>query len=747
MKNVGKHALLYCLVVCILITALVGVSYSKYRTTLELGSFSLSVVVSDAPPSASLVGIALTQMPDTTVYAVGDKFDTTGMVITGEYDDGSDKVITGYTLSNHKNIKLNQSVVDLSYGGYELEIPIQVGYRVTYDANGGLFGTEEQNDIIVMSGQQTITRISKTDNVSDDGSTYDEVGYGDEQERNDVITIPGASSLKVTITYATESVDYDWIAVYDGSVTPTVDNYDESVSGPLGNDEIMTETFVIEGDTVQIFLVSDESTCEYYGYYAVVEATVSGSEIIDGEVLIPERGGYAFDRWYFNQNATGSEFDETYIVDENMTVYASWFEIYPVEMTIVTSPDIVIYSPGDEFDSTGMVIEVTYSDGSVKTVSDYEILDGDSLLDDQTSVVISYTDIYSDVTLEVEQPISIVFPQAVYCENGTLRFVNTTKLDVGSTYNGSVVVDVYTGFTVDEYTSTDDVPWHEHCDEITKVIFESKIVPNSTAYWFADMVNLTKIDVVNATACSVLDVVNLDMSNVQSAESMFNGCSSLPEIDLRKQDLSSLENVTDMFAGCTSITRALADNETDRVFLNENSGKPDDWQFYLVPDDYDSDEEFDRLVSEYALKYINEYRVAEGVPELEMLPGLTLVAEYRADQLITKFEHDAADKREAHNYCKYGEYVDASHLGYIPYYASGATEAISARGAVINGTLEEQADAMGYSIATGLHNSSGHWSYVGSAEYSYVGIGFECIIEDDIMYGKSCVMVNDVDYG
>ena len=67
--------------------------------------------------------------------------------------------------------------------------------------------------------------------------------------------------------------------------------------------------------------------------------------------------------------------------------------------------------------------------------------------------------------------------------------------------------------------------------------------------------------------------------------------------------------------------------------------------------------EVERLV----IKYINEFRVAQGDTTATVLPGLTEVARYRANQLIDNFAH--IDIREACAELKYGRYFDMTEYG------------------------------------------------------------------------------------
>lgn len=117
-------------------------------------------------------------------------------------------------------------------------------------------------------------------------------------------------------------------------------------------------------------------------------------------------------------------------------------------------------------------------------------------------------------------------------------------------------------------------------------------------------------------------------------------------------------------------------------------------------------------------KYLNQYRNDQGSPSAPILPGLSKVANYRAKQIRTNFAHSTADLREAAAYYQYGEYVAPE--GWDPseyYYYFPAREALG------RGNWVGTADEIGQKIAKAIRNSSGHWAYVGSADYSYMAVG------------------------
>lgn len=153
--------------------------------------------------------------------------------------------------------------------------------------------------------------------------------------------------------------------------------------------------------------------------------------------------------------------------------------------------------------------------------------------------------------------------------------------------------------------------------------------------------------------------------------------------------------------------------------------------------------EFKRQIAQYAAQYINQYRAEVGVGPCQVLPGMTLVAEYRADQLTRNYAHDTADKREALAHYAYGRWVDATIVGLEPeasYYEADTAEAICAG---FNGS---DAEAMGKKIADLIRSSPSHWSYVGSSKFNYIGIGVEYRAGSAYRW-YGCVMVGRTNYG
>ena len=145
--------------------------------------------------------------------------------------------------------------------------------------------------------------------------------------------------------------------------------------------------------------------------------------------------------------------------------------------------------------------------------------------------------------------------------------------------------------------------------------------------------------------------------------------------------------------------------------------------------------DIERLV----IEKVNAYRIAQGDTATTMLPGLTEVARYRANELTTNFSHTSP--RDACNELKYGEFVDMTLYGCTAedsYYRGYSREAIGM------GDWFGTAESMSDRIADGFHHSKGHWLYVGSSKYPYIAVGvtkangkwYVCICMSEENYGR-----------
>ena len=146
-----------------------------------------------------------------------------------------------------------------------------------------------------------------------------------------------------------------------------------------------------------------------------------------------------------------------------------------------------------------------------------------------------------------------------------------------------------------------------------------------------------------------------------------------------------------------------------------------------------------REVADKVIFHLNKARAGIGSGELSKLSGLTRYAEYRSGQLISNFSHDPGDWNKAAEATGYGRYIDLSESGGTSqgYYDIGAREAIAMAG-VVGST-----DRIAETLAQIIIDSPRHWSYVGSDEMKYTGVGVSC--NSDMWYA-AIMVTNTTEY-
>ena len=461
---------------------------------------------------------------------------------------------------------------------------------ITYDANAGTFTNGTTQNVVVYSGpptKESVTKISKTSNVSSDGSTFTG-DYGNNKATTDKITIPGATELKVTITYATESTSYDWVCVYDGSVTPSASNYSSSISGKLGGTTRTTKTYTITGDTVQFFFRSDGVVANYYGYYAVVEGTKEEISITSGTYEEPASNtkNMKFSGWYTDADCTdGNEFDLANITTP-IAVYAEYIE------------DLIASG------TTGEVSWKIYKSGLLRIYPNNGVSGTMNSLSGSTSGAPWYNHRTSVTSVVVEngvstnQNVAYMFYELSNCVSMDLSGLSTanatnmnymfsscsklTALDVSKFDTSNVISMSYMFYTCKSLSSLDVSNFNtasvtsmnsmfSSCSNLTSLNvdgFNTSNVTNMSSI-FASCSSLTNLNVSGFNTSSVtnmssmfascskltaLDVSDFNTTNVISMSGMFSSCSRLTSLDVSRFNTTNVTNMSSMFSSCSRLT-------------------------------------------------------------------------------------------------------------------------------------------------------------------------------------------------
>ena len=233
--------------------------------------------------------------------------------------------------------------------------------------------------------------ISHTDKVDDNGVAETDqwdniVGYSDDLATKDVVTVPGATSLLVTIKYDIEE-GWDALYIFEGEYTgdvleigdmqdagqiETLTGYDYDTGG------IATKTLTIVGDTITFAFYSDTSY-GMYGYYATIDAldadgnvlpsgnttTVCGQNVISGNYKEPTLAikqifyGWSLDPEYLGVNfVTLDDILRNLQAEPGDTVdlYAAWWTKHTITYNGNGATDGDNYSY-DEYSETGIRLD------------------------------------------------------------------------------------------------------------------------------------------------------------------------------------------------------------------------------------------------------------------------------------------------------------------------------------------------------------------------------------------------------
>lgn len=89
----------------------------------------------------------------------------------------------------------------------------------------------------------------------------------------------------------------------------------------------------------------------------------------DVELLAPTKVGYKFDGWYDNEKFEGEEITSLPKgLSGDYKVYAKWVELEVQGIQVKTAPNKTVYNAKENFDSTGLVVELVYAGGATEEI-------------------------------------------------------------------------------------------------------------------------------------------------------------------------------------------------------------------------------------------------------------------------------------------------------------------------------------------------------------------------------------------
>ena len=198
-------------------------------TSLSPITKNINLTVKDAPPPVVLSSISVTTPPAKTSYTEGERFDSTGMVVTATYSDNSRKEVSGYVITPNGDLTTSNRSVTINYT--EDGVTKSTTQDITVTKQGSSGSTSTLSNIRITT-QPTKTTYTEGDRFDTSGMVI-VANYADGTSKtitNYTVTPSGdltPSNKTITITYTengtTKSITQN-ITVTAKAVNNTVNN-------------------------------------------------------------------------------------------------------------------------------------------------------------------------------------------------------------------------------------------------------------------------------------------------------------------------------------------------------------------------------------------------------------------------------------------------------------------------------------------------------------------------------------------
>lgn len=433
-----------------IVTGIDNSTYGTQTATVTVGgktvTFDIKII------AYRLVGISVEKLPYKTTYIKDDVFNSAGLKVVADYNDGSTKVLQPY---------------QYELTGYSNKVGTQT-ITVTY------YGFNDTFEITVVEKQLANIEITKLPNVLD---------YIQGQE----LDMSGAVV----------------VATYNNGTTEVITDYNISgFTGEIGINNVViasggvSTTFIVTVREKIVTNISITSLPTKYGYNAGETLDTTGLVVKafyndDSEQEITDYSLVGF-----------STTPGTHVITVSYAGFTDSFEIFMNEKVlsdfqITTTPSKLTYYLGENLDLSDMVATAYYNNGENYAVTDYEISGFDSQTPGTKVVTIAYGDISRDFAVTVKERVAVVTGGEIKVGSSVARLGDNIIIPVSITKNTGLAGFTHTiafdhtrleykGVTLGEYyakgtliVNTDNVAE----GEITVLWFDVKdIAASNVAY-------------------------------------------------------------------------------------------------------------------------------------------------------------------------------------------------------------------------------------------------------------------------
>ncbi len=363
----------------------------------------------DPTPAVTLKTISIQTKPSKLTYYIGDSFSTSGMVVKLNYSDGSTSTVTsGYTVSGFSSSSAGTKTITVSYGGKSASFSVNVKtpsialnvasktlnvggtytLTATTDPSGRSVSWTTSNSSVATVSGGTVTAKGAGSATITAKITYNSKTY----TKTCTVTVTGKTLKLITVNTKPSKLTYYigdsfstsgmviGLTYTDGTTSTITSGYTVSgfSSSSAGTKTITVSyggksaSFSVNVKTPSIALNVASKTIKTGDTYTLtattdpsgrsVSWTTSNSSVatVSGGTVAAKGAGTATitAKITYNSNTYTKTCTVTVIGEKALKL-----------ITVNTKPSKLTYYIGDSLSTSGMVIGLTYTDGSTSTIT------------------------------------------------------------------------------------------------------------------------------------------------------------------------------------------------------------------------------------------------------------------------------------------------------------------------------------------------------------------------------------------
>ena len=399
-----------------------NISYSGFDTTTaktitmtgtyEGVSGTFDVVINPV----ELVSVAVKTMPNKTKYYVGDTFDQTGLTLTATYNNGKTETIAnGITCTGFSSEAVGSKTVTASYGGKSTTFNVDI----------------EAVKLVSIAVKTNPTKMSYYQ-----GEALDSTG------------------LTLTATYNNGKTE----TVTTGFTCSALDSSSAGQKTITVTYQGLTTTFSVTVIAVNLVSVSVKTMPNKTSYFTGEPFDQTGLTLTatynNGNTETISSG---IECTGFSSATAGQKTVTASYGGKSTTFTVEVKAIVPTGITVKTAPNKTEYFVGDSYDGTGLVVNVTYNNGTNKDITTGFTTSGfSSATAGKNTVTVSYEGFTAtfDVTIKAVELTGIeIAKQPNKTTFNTGDELDTTGLVLTLKYNNGTTGITDTGYTVSGYNT------------------------------------------------------------------------------------------------------------------------------------------------------------------------------------------------------------------------------------------------------------------------------------------------------